>query len=193
MSADGLGNAYVLGSTEGNLDGTNAGSTDMFLAKFSAGTPACDFDVNNLCDIGDLNALLTLGPVAGGISAAGQESFDLTGDGVIDNADVDQWLAAAATENGFGSPYFRGDANLDGSVDVSDFNIWNSHRLSLSLAWDSGDFNGDGAVDASDFNVWNSHRLMSSAGAPAAVPEPASLWLSFISVPAWLAAHRRRR
>ncbi len=151
----------------------------------------CDFNVDGECDIGDLNALLMLGPLAPGIPAAGQEAFDLTGDGVIDNVDVDQWLAAAATENGLVSPYFRGDANLDGFVDASDFNIWNSHRLSFSLAWDSGDFNGDGAVDASDFNVWNSHRLMSSAGAPAAVPEPESLWLLFIAG-GWLAAHRRR-
>ncbi len=124
--------------------------------------------------------------------ATGQEAFDLTGDGVIDNADVDEWLAAAATENGFASPYFRGDANLDGSVDVSDFNLWNSNRLSLSLAWDSGDFNGDGAVDASDFNVWNSNRLMSSSGAPAVVPEPESVWLPLLAL-AWLAAHQPQR
>ena len=152
----------------------------------------CDFNFDGGCDIGDLNALLMLGPIGPGVSAAGQEAFDLTGDGVIDNADVDQWLATAATENGFASPYFRGDANLDGFVDASDFNIWNSHRLSFSLAWDSGDFNGDGAVDASDFNIWNSHRLMSSARTPATVPEPEALWLSFIAL-GWLAALRRLR
>ncbi len=171
-----------------------------FLAIFTDGTsgvyttlaPTCNFfGGDDTCDIDDLNALLMLGPLAPGIPAAGQESFDLTGDGLIDNADVDQWLATAATVNGFASPYFRGDANLDGSVDVSDFNIWNSNRFSLSLAWDRGDFNGDGVVDASDFNVWNSHRLMSSAGAPAAVPEPASLWLALVAM-GWLAAHRGR-
>ncbi len=154
------------------------GNQEAWVAYFDPIT-ICDFNVDGECDIGDLNALLMLGPLAPGIPATGQEDFDLTGDGVIDNADVDQWLAAAATENGFVGPYFRGDAYLDGSVDVSDFNIWNSNRLSLSLAWDrGGDFNGDGAVDASDFNVWNSHRLMSSAGAPAAVPEPACLRLA---------------
>ena len=34
-----------------------------------------------------------------------------------------------------------GDANLDGQVDVTDFNLWNSHKFSDSLAWDDGDFN----------------------------------------------------
>ena len=124
----------------------------MFVAKLSEDLSFCDFDGNDLCNIGDLNTLLLLGPVATGISAAGQQSFDLTGDGIIDNADVDQWLAIAATENGLASPYFRGDANLDGFVEVSDFNRWNSNRFSLSVAWDSGDFNGDGSIDVSDFN-----------------------------------------
>ena len=170
------------------------GDRAAWLVRLDApwGTLTCDFDSNSQCNIDDFNQLLNLGPVATGVSAAGNEEFDLNGDGVIDNADVDQWLSVAATENGFASPYFRGDANLDGSVDVSDFNIWNSHRLSFSLAWDSGDFNGDGAVDASDFNIWNSHRLMSSARTPATVPEPEALWLSFIAL-GWLAALRRLR
>ena len=155
------------------------------------GILSCDFDDNSQCDIDDLNQLLGLGPVAAGVLAAGNESFDLTGDGIIDNADVDQWLAAAATENGLASPYFRGDANLDGFVDVGDFNRWNSNRFSLSLAWDSGDFNGDGGIDVADFNLWNRHRFLSSDGA-VQVPEPTAPWMSFFAL-SWLATHRRSR
>jgi hypothetical protein len=39
LSADGLGDVYISGSTSGNLDGTNAGGIDAFVSKFdSAGS-----------------------------------------------------------------------------------------------------------------------------------------------------------
>ncbi len=151
---------------------------------------ACDFDSSGSCDLADLNSLLAAGPVATGTPAmAGvNEQFDLNGDGWIDNQDVDAWLAGAATENGFAHPYFRGDANLDGSVDVSDFNSWNSGKFSSSLRWDHGDFNGDGMADVSDFNLWNGNKFMSSVG-PLSVPEPNGLGLAFgllFAAPKWL-------
>ena len=105
----------------------------------------------------------------------------------MDTADLDEGRVQAGAANlPSGNPYLPGDANLDGYVDVSDFNVWNSHRLSQTPAWCSGDFNADGFVDASDWNVWNSHRLMSS-GDTVVVPEPASLWLSFVAL-GWLIA-----
>ena len=67
--------------------------------------------------------------------------------------------------NGFGSPYLRGDANLDGVVDGSDFGLWNSHKFTSTLLWDQGNFNGDDAVDGSDFGIWNSNKFTSSDGA----------------------------
>src|SRR5262249_1499130 len=36
VSADGLGNAYVAGYTEGSLGATNAGPLDVFLAKYDS-------------------------------------------------------------------------------------------------------------------------------------------------------------
>jgi hypothetical protein len=35
VSADGLGNVYLSGTIEGSLGGTNAGLSDVFVAKFS--------------------------------------------------------------------------------------------------------------------------------------------------------------
>ena len=49
-------------------------------------------------------------------------AFDLTGDGMVDRSDVDQWLANAAAENGFASAYLAGDTNLDCIVDAQDLN-----------------------------------------------------------------------
>ena len=45
-------------------------------------------------------------------------NFDLTGDGSVNNADLDAWLAeAGVAELPSGNAYLRGDANLDGTVD----------------------------------------------------------------------------
>ena len=113
--------------------------------------------------------------------AAGTNSrlFDLTGDGLVDIADLDEWRVQGGAANlPSGNPYLPGDANLDGAVDASDFNIWNNHKFTSVAAWCSGDFNADGFVDAPDFNNWNKNKFSSAASA-AAVPEPAAavLWL----------------
>ena len=40
VSADGLGNVYITGTTGGSLGGPNAGSSDVFVSKYdAAGTP----------------------------------------------------------------------------------------------------------------------------------------------------------
>jgi hypothetical protein len=115
--------------------------------------------------------MLSVGPVAPGIPAVGNEPFDLTGDGVIDNADVDVWLADAALVNGHTSPYWRGDATLDGRVDGRDFGIWNQYKFTSTLRWDRGNFDGNSVTDGSDFGIWNSNKFTSSDRA-VVTPEP---------------------
>ena len=146
---------------------------------------ACDFDDNSLCNTADLNQMLAVGPVAPGVSAQGLELYDLTNDGVIDNTDVDEWLLIAAIENGLGTAYKRGDANLNGTVDGEDFILWNANKFSSSLQWNAGDFNGDGVVDGQDFLQWNANKFTSSN----AVPEPR---LAFAALVASLVLLRRR-
>jgi hypothetical protein len=143
----------------------------------------CDFTDDNLCNIDDLNAMLAVGPIAPGVPVTPgvNDQFDLTGDDVIDNADVGEWLAVAASENGFGSPYKLGDANLDGFVDGQDFILWNGSKFTSSLLWDEGEFNGDGFVDGQDLLVWNGNKFTSSDGATA-VPEPGTSILSFVGL-----------
>ncbi len=107
---------------------------------------------------------------------------DLNGDGVVDATDVDQLCAALAANstdprydlNGDGSVgaadgeelvfnimgMLPGDANFDGLVDTSDFNIWNNHKFS-SGCYTEGDFNFDGLIDTSDFNMWNVNKFTS--------------------------------
>lgn len=135
--------------------------------------PLCDFDANGDCDLDDLNGLLGEGPIQGGVPVTPgvNDMFDINSDGLLDLADRDLWLATAATENGLGSPYKLGDANLDGTVDGFDFLAWNQHKFIPTLLWDFGDFNGDGIGDGLDFALWNNEKFTSSDGV-SAVPEP---------------------
>ncbi len=69
-----------------------------------------------------------------------------------------------------------GDANLDTTTDVRDFNVWNTNKFTSGTDWATGDFNGDGTTDVRDFNVWNTSKF-TSAGNPSPlvegqVPEP---------------------
>jgi hypothetical protein len=139
---------------------------------------ACDFDANGHCNVIDLNLLLAEGPIAGGIPVVPAENgiFDLTGDGIIDLADRDEWLATAATENGFGSPYKLGDANLDGMVNQADFELWNTHRFSSTLSWNHANFNGDDVVDGSDFSLWNENKFAALTMISSVPESAAQLW-----------------
>ena len=127
----------------------------------------CDFDANGLCDIVDLDDLVTEI-----VSGSHDPTFDLTDDGLVDLADRDAWLTQAGAENlPSGNAYLLGDADLNGNVDGSDFNLWNNHKFTSTAKWSQGDFNADGITDGSDFGLWNVNKFNSAATA-STVPEP---------------------
>ncbi len=110
----------------------------------------------NGVDIDLLQANIVTGPANAG-------AYDLNGDGLVTVTDRDEWLVQAGAVNlPSGNPYRLGDANLDGFVDTSDFNVWNANKFTVSSAWTSGDFSLDGSVDTSDFNLWNASKFTSS-------------------------------
>jgi hypothetical protein len=96
----------------------------------------------------------------------------------------------------------QGDANVDGTVSLPDFN-----RLAASFGqgglWDNGDFNFDGLVNLQDFNLLaGNFGLSASPGGPtpadwgallAAVPETGTVGTGLILVSASLLRVRRRR
>ena len=128
-----------------------------------------DFDGNGAYECADIDAL-----TADIASGSQTPLYDLTGDGFVDTADLDAWLAEAGSFNlASGNPYLPGDANLDGVVDGSDFIIWNANKFTSSAAWCSGDFNADGVVDGSDFIKWNANKFTSADATVKAVAEPA--------------------
>ena len=95
-----------------------------------------------------------------------------------------------------------GDANLDGQVNLADFNRLAANFGASNSFWTRGDFNYDGNVNLSDFNLLAANFGLSAAGPTvtpedwarlgAAVPEPASVALVGAGAVALLARRRRR-
>jgi hypothetical protein len=95
-----------------------------------------------------------------------------------------------------------GDANLDGSVNLADFNRLASNFGATGAVWSRGDFNYDGTVNLADFNLLASNFGLSASGPDvtpedwaalaSAVPEPTGV-IAFTGVAASAAMLRRRR
>ena len=146
----------------------------------------CDFDADGQCDSEDINLLYGVGDIQQGVSVTQADPiFDLNGDGQISLLDRDEWLASAATENGLSSPYFLGDANLDGAVNAEDLNVVGVNWQQDEKRWTTGDFTGDGRVDASDLNFvglnWQRSIPALAATATNAVPEPSGFCLLVVA------------
>jgi hypothetical protein len=66
-----------------------------------------------------------------------------------------------------------GDTNLDGVVNVLDFNTLAANFNKTSALWSQGDVNYDGVVNSLDFNLMASNFGQPALVAPGLVPEPA--------------------
>jgi hypothetical protein len=148
---------------------------EFIQAALPTGLPG-DFNNDGAYACHDVDALVA--DIAGGTNTA---AFDLDADGLVRQSDLTEWLRLAGGENlASGAAYLAGDANLDGTVDGSDFLIWNNSKFTNSTAWCSGDFNADGTVDGADFLIWNINKFQSAT--PPAVPEPNALSLLWLGV-----------
>lgn len=156
---------------------------DVSLNRLFADMPPvadCDFDGNGLCDIDDVDELTMATS-----TMSSDLTYDLNGDGSVNEADIAEWLVQAGADPGNealtgGNPFLNGDANLDGVVDGQDFVFWNQSKFQPTAAYSQADFNGDGVTDGQDFVAWNDNKFQSSIGGFAAVPEPSSALLLLV-------------
>ena len=94
------------GGFTGDLQGVNLAniSGDQFVTISNSATLDGDFNVDGIYNCSDVDAIV--------IAIAGMTadvSFDLTGYGVLDTADLHAWLAQGAAAYGVPSPYGDGD------------------------------------------------------------------------------------
>ena len=121
-----------------------AGLVTQFV--FSGGGTLGDFDGSGELDLGDIEML------SAAVRAGDNDvTFDLTGDGLVNNADRTNWVEQQK------QTYF-GDANLDGEFNSSDFvTVFTSgeyeDEIPENSTWADGDWDGDAEARSSDFVV----------------------------------------
>lgn len=138
---------------------------DSAVYTFSLGAESAngDFDDDHTLTVDDINELLT---------HWGNVAYDLTGDGLTDQDDVDAWLTFA------GSSY--GDLDLDGEVAFVEAATAVANIGLTGAGWQDGEFNGNGQVDLIEAGEAVASYKDEAAGAafgaavPVSVPEPAS-------------------
>jgi len=150
----------------------------------------CDIDGNGVCDTADMRQLYD--DIAAG-TAGGPSDIDASG--LVDNDDIDDWLAKAGLWND--KTLRLGDANLDGSVLGGDFTSLAANFGASGLPgayWDQGNFNGNTGgsflVGGADFTQLAANFGLVSVSA---VPEPGSwslLTLGLLIATRWT---RRRK
>jgi hypothetical protein len=91
-----------------------------------------------------------------------------------------------------------GDADLNGIVNVDDYNTLRGFYGQTNATWEMGDFNYDGVVNADDYNTLRGFYNQSSplapdlTGAAGAVPEPATMVLLALGAVALLKRRTNR-
>jgi hypothetical protein len=149
---------------------------------------------------------------AGIISTTAQSNAASYGIGYADSEDPGNPAGLAASDQIEIKYTLLGDANLDGKVNGTDFNIMAANfNQAVTNGWDEGDFNYDGKVNGNDFvllaanfNQFASQSDVSAADVAAldnfasangislsSVPEPASAGIMLIA--GWGILRRRRR
>ena len=145
------------------VDGNQIGTTET---PFSPRLGSDGFPLPN-------SPVIDAGSNALAFDADGQPlTLDLTGNGRIFNGTVDIGAYEVPV-----SPFYPGDANLDGRVDGADVTILAANwQVGVSdgqtATWSMGDFNGDGKVDGSDVTILAGNWQAGVISAVVAVSDP---------------------
>ena len=181
-------NALILDYVDPTIDSTSVSPISSVRTQLIAGAASGSWTGATGISSSDAAASQGSGhPMALGYAEASSITATSIGGHSLDGSDV----VVAYT--------YAGDANLDGVVNVEDFNAlsMNYNATSSNASWLGGDFNYDGKVNAEDFALLAANygaTAAFTASAPALgtlVPEPTTLGLLAAFVP--LALRRRRK
>ena len=146
-----------------------------------------DFNGDGMIDVDDADMLVW--KVAGGMNEA---EFDLTGDGLVDQKDLTEWIKA----EDIAFSYF-GDANVDGEFNSGDlvavFGV-GKYEKDEEAGWGAGDWTGDHRFESGDLVAAfadGGYEIGPREGA-AIVPEPASIVLILIGLITLFQSRKRR-
>ena len=158
------------------------------LMNLGMGT-AGDFNENGEIDLEDIDILTEQSA-----SGAHLPQYDLTGDGFVNEADVNMW--AKDKEIGY---TWIGDANYDGQFNTGDFvQVLGGGKYedaNSTAVWSEGDWNGDGVFGTGDLvaALGDGGYELGPRTDVAAVPEPASSLFALIAaLGLWIRFGRRR-
>ena len=174
VAVDPWGDLFVVGTTSGELFGTNTEyGRDAFLAKYDG-------------DTGDLLWGIQLHTASTEYGTG--VDVDLVGDvyvagytrGVLGDANLGSYDAFVAMYSGDNGQYLPGDANCDGTVDISDLTVLSQNWEDYSevKTWAQGNFNNDDYVDIGDLTILSQYWGLSVSSFEEAlasigtVPEP---------------------
>jgi hypothetical protein len=154
-----MGDPATMGGTDQRgLNRVVNGRVDIGSVEVQPAGINLDFNNDGQYNCGDMGLLEAAIDAGNPVS-----TFDVNGDGMLTSADVFAWLMDAGEIRFGAGRFFRaGDATLDGTVDGSDFGVWNAKKFTTANRWCLGDFNQDNAVDGSDFGIWNANKFTSS-------------------------------
>lgn len=140
-----------------------------------------DFDDNEILNALDIDSL------SDAVATSSTDlTFDMNGDGIVDERDRSTWVSANQTH--------FGDVNLDGTVSFPDFLIL-SENFGQPGGWADGNFTTDDLVGFPDFLILSENFGSSRTAASGinVVPEPSGLQLTTLVTVAMLCVSNRRQ
>ena len=181
LLAEGFGGAF-------NSTNVAAGRpAQAMLVDISLSNSMVTFDIGSTNGTGTPTAINGMAlPINSGATSISRLEFGSVWNANVNGQNNGYWIDDLfATTTPIGA-FPIGDVNLDGSVNLADFNIIASNFKDSVSSRTQGDLNEDGFVDFADFRIW---KDASTASSGVTVPEPAAgLMLACL-----LAASTRRR
>ena len=193
-SNTGTPDGQLLAEGFGSFNSTNVangGPNSAYLVDISLSSSMVTYDISATNGSGTTTAVNGSAlPINSAATSISRLEFSTIWNDAVNGQNSGYWL-----DNAFAivtplGPFPDGDVDLDGNVDIDDFNIIASNFKSNASSRSQGDLNEDGFVDFADFQIWTDNSSPSTALAATSIPEPSAALLLLLA--SSLAMNKRR-